>query len=273
MNRFLVTIAAALIALAAPTTAAQAAPVPDGLVAKEVSFTGGGGLTLHGTVLSPGQSAAGRPGLVLVHGAGTGTPRTKLMTEATEFARRGLSVLVYDKRSEGYSLFERSYSTLADDALGAVKALRAQPGVDPAKVGVWGLSEGGWVAPLAAGRSSDVAFVVLVGANAHQPLRQQAWAVSAGLKKAGVSGPLADRTVPTMYRAIADGGLFPEPWFDPLPTLGRVRQPVLAVWGTHDLLTPPAETPPLMAGAGARRQRARDHAHVRRRRPRRPPEP
>ncbi|MEU4696427.1 alpha/beta hydrolase family protein [Nonomuraea dietziae] len=252
MNRFLVTIAAALVALAAPTTAAQAAPVPDGLVSKEVSFTGGGGLTLHGTVLSPGQSAAGRPGLVLVHGAGTGTPRTKLMTEATEFARRGLSVLVYDKRSEGYSLFERSYSTLADDALGAVKALRVQPGVDPAKVGVWGLSEGGWVAPLAAGRSSDVAFVVLVGANAHQPLRQQAWAVSAGLKKAGVSGPLADRTVPTMYRAIADGGLFPEPWFDPLPTLGRVRQPVLAVWGTHDLLTPPAETPPLMAGALAR---------------------
>ncbi|MEV2272580.1 alpha/beta hydrolase family protein [Nonomuraea africana] len=252
MSRVLVMIVAALIALIAltgPATAAQAAPAPEELVATEVSFTGGGGLTLRGTVLSTRGDQRGRPGLVLVHGAGTGTPRTKLMTEATEFARRGLTVLVYDKRSEGYSLFERSYSQLADDALGAVKALRAQPGVDPAKVGLWGLSEGGWVAPLAATRSPDVAFVVLVGANAHQPLRQQAWAVSAGLRKAGVTGPLPDRAVPTLYRAIADGGLFPEPWYDPLPTLGEVRQPVLAIWGTHDLLTPPAETPPLMARA------------------------
>jgi dienelactone hydrolase len=250
-------VAVALSLLATPAAAPAATPaaaapppgVPADLTAEEVTFTGGGGLVLHGTVLSPAGAPPARPGMVLVHGAGTGTPRTKLMGEAVEFARRGMSVLVHDKRSEGYSLFHRSYTQLAEDALGAVATLRRQQGVDPAKVGIWGLSEGGWVAPIAASRTKDIAFVVLVGANGLPPLRQQVWAVAAGLRKAGVAGSLVDRAEHHFYRAIADGGLFPEPYYDPGPTLTAVRQPVLGIWGTHDLLTPPQESPPLFARA------------------------
>ncbi|WP_327589596.1 prolyl oligopeptidase family serine peptidase [Nonomuraea sp. NBC_00507] len=223
--------------------------LPADLVAQDVSFRGSGGLDLRGSVISPANARPGRAGLVLVHGAGAGTPREKLLAEAVAFARQGLSVLVHDKRSEGYSLFTRSYSQLADDTLAAVELLRKQPGVDPGKVGVWGLSEGGWVAPLAASRSKDIAFVVVVGANSLQPLRQQAWAVAAGLRKAGVEGSLVERTEPTLYRAIAAGGMFPEPYYDAEAVLMRVRQPVLAIWGVHDLLTPPRETPPVFAAA------------------------
>ncbi|GAA4589267.1 alpha/beta hydrolase [Planotetraspora phitsanulokensis] len=243
-------VAAPVSPAAAVVDAAEPAPaVPPDLRSVEVTFSGGGGLTFHGSVLSPDDAKPGRPGVVLIHGAGTGTPRTKLMGEAVEFARRGMSVLIYDKRSVGYSLFRRSYSRLADDALGAVAALRSQPGVDPAKVGIWGLSEGGWVAPIAAARSTDVAFVVLVGANGLPPLRQQTWAVAAGLRKAGVSGSLVDRTELNLYRVIADGGMFPEPYYDPEPTIAAVSQPVLAIWGTHDLLTPAVESPPIFARA------------------------
>jgi dienelactone hydrolase len=253
----LAAVAIALALLAAPSAAlppgspAAAPPsgVPADLTAEEVSFTGGDGLVLHGTVLSPADARPARPGMVLVHGAGAGTPRTKLMVEAVEFARRGMSVLVHDKRSEGYSLFQRSYAQLADDALGAVATLRRQQGVDPAKVGIWGLSEGGWVAPIAASRTADIAFVVLVGANSLPPLRQQVWAVAAGLRKAGVSGSLVDRAEHNFYRVIADGGMFPEPYYDPEPALTAVRQPLLGIWGTHDLLTPPRESPPLFAKA------------------------
>ncbi|MGW0194968.1 alpha/beta hydrolase family protein [Nonomuraea sp. NPDC003201] len=223
--------------------------MPDDLTAAEVSFRGSGGLVLHGSVISPVQARSGRAGVVLVHGAGTGMKRNKLLGEAVAFARQGLSVLIYDKRSEGYSLFERSYSQLADDALGAVQTLRRQPGVDPAKVGIWGLSEGGWVAPLAASRSKDISFVIVVGANALQPLRQQTWAVAAGLRKAGVHGSFVDRAEPTMYRVITDAGMFPEPYYDPEPVIASLRQPVLGIWGVHDLLTPPRETPPIFAKA------------------------
>ncbi|WP_433513301.1 alpha/beta hydrolase family protein [Nonomuraea sp. CA-143628] len=255
MRRILAGAAAVAMALCllVPPAVAVAEPsplaVPPDLSATEVGFRGGGGLALHGTVLTPAGAKADRPGIVLVHGAGTGTPRKQLLGEAVEFARRGLSVLIYDKRSVGYSLFTRSYSQLADDALGAVAALRTQPGVDPAKVGLWGLSEGGWVVPIAASRSKEVAFIVLVGANGLAPLRQQTWAVAAGLRKAGVSGSLVERAEPKLYTAIADGGMFPEPYYDPAPTIAKVRQPVLGIWGTNDLLTPPKETPPVFARA------------------------
>ncbi|MEV0971452.1 alpha/beta hydrolase family protein [Microtetraspora glauca] len=253
MRRSLLAVVAALFLLATPAAAVAATEpppaVPPDLKATEVSFRGEGGLTLHGTVLSPASAKPARPGIVLVHGAGTATPRTKLLNEAVGFARQGLSVLIYDKRSEGYSLFQRSYSQLADDALGGVAALRSQPGVDPAKVGIWGLSEGGWVAPIAASRSKDIAFVVLVGANSLRPLRQQTWAVAAGLRKAGVSGPLVDRTELNLYRTLADGGMFPEPYYDPEPTIAAVHQPLLGIWGVHDLLTPPRESPPGFAKA------------------------
>ncbi|MFI7534857.1 alpha/beta hydrolase family protein [Streptosporangium sp. NPDC049376] len=276
MRRILLT-AAVLSLLAVPATApvataASPPAVPSDLTSVEVSFRGAGGLAMHGTIitkptetdrtndkttdepaagagLTGGTAGAGRPGVVLVHGAGTGTPRTKLLGEAVEFARRGMAVLIYDKRSTGYSLVHRSYPQLADDALGAVATLRSQPGVDPAKVGIWGLSEGGWVAPIAASRSKDIAFVVLVGANGLPPLRQQTWAVAAGLRKAGVTGSLIDRAELNLYRTIADGGMFPEPYYDPAPTLAVVRQPVLAIWGTHDLLTPPQESPPVFSRA------------------------
>ncbi|MEU8382626.1 prolyl oligopeptidase family serine peptidase [Streptosporangium sp. NPDC048865] len=241
-------LAPVALTVAAPAVAAPPGVPPD-LAATEVSFRGGGGLAMRGTVLSPTGAEAARPGMVLVHGAGTGTPREKLMGEAVAFARQGMSVLIYDKRSEGYSLFERSYSLLADDAIGALAVLRSQPGVDPAKVGMWGLSEGGWVVPVAAARSDDIAFVVLVGANGLPPLRQQTWAVAAGLRKAGVSGSLIDRAEFNLYRTIADGGMFPEPYYDPAPTIAKMRRPVLGIWGTHDLLTPPEESPPIFARA------------------------
>ncbi|SDK24339.1 hypothetical protein SAMN05421874_106108 [Nonomuraea maritima] len=222
--------------------------VPGDLVSREVSFSGGGGLMLQGSVVRSREAADAQPGMVLVHGAGSG-PREKVLEEAIAFARQGITVLVYDKRSVGYSLFRRSYGDLADDALGGVGALRRQPDVDPAKVGIWGFSEGGWVAPVAAAKSPDVAFLILVGANGLAPLRQQTWAVAAALRKSGVSGPLVDVSVPKLYRVIADGGMFPEPYFDPAPVAARVKQPVLGVWGVHDLLTPPRESPPRLAEA------------------------
>ncbi|MGH3244555.1 MAG: hypothetical protein ACRDNL_29585, partial [Spirillospora sp.] len=111
-----ITIALALLAGAllgaAPASAGGPAsgpiPAPPGLTSADVSFKGFGGLTLHGTVLAPAKAARPVPGVVLVTGSGAGVPREHLLTEATEFARRGIAVLIYDKRSAGYSDFRRS---------------------------------------------------------------------------------------------------------------------------------------------------------------------
>ncbi|OXM70596.1 alpha/beta hydrolase family protein [Amycolatopsis vastitatis] len=218
----------AVTALAPPASAA------DG----DVTFQNGG-VTLHGTVVAP-PGGTKLPGLVMVHGSGAHS-REDYRDQAEAFARQGIATLIYDKRTEGYSQFERSYATLADDALAAVEALRKRPEVDPARVGVWGLSEGGWVAPLAASKSSDVAFVVTLGANGVQPAQQQAWAIENQLRRLDMDGSLVRMASSTMIRQLVGGGVFPEAHYDPVPVLKSLRQPVLGLWGAKDVLTPPGE--------------------------------
>jgi uncharacterized protein len=77
---------------------------------------------------------------------------------------------VYDKRGVGksggeyegnYNVSEKNLSLLADDAAAALTLLAAQPSLKDVPVGVTGFSQGGWIAPIAAGRSGVAKFLVL----------------------------------------------------------------------------------------------------------------
>lgn len=231
----LATLALALTP-ALPAAAARAAP--GGLRASEVSFVGSGGVVLHGTVLAPAATSPRRPGLVMLQGAGN-RGRQELRAEAEAFARRGVVTLIYDKRTVGYSLLHRDYSVLANDALAGLRLLRVRGDVDPASVGLWAQSEGAYVAPLAANRSTDVAFLITVGAVGVTPVRQTAWQYGQYLRHAGVSGSLADTMQVTSARMTVAAGLFPEANHDPVPAWEQLRQPVLAQWGELDRIAVP----------------------------------
>ncbi|HTA18229.1 MAG TPA: alpha/beta fold hydrolase [Polyangia bacterium] len=104
--------------------------------------------------------------------------------------RRGIAVLRCDDRGVGASTGVFAAATTLDfaaDALAAVAALRARPEISAAHVGVVGHSEGATVAAIAAARSSDVAFVVLLAGpglpGAEIEDLQRAWAE----RQAGVS--------------------------------------------------------------------------------------
>ncbi len=226
----LVALSAALVAVPAPALAG-----PADVVAAEVEFTGAGGVVLRGTVLGPDRVAGKprRPGIVMLEGAGN-RGREYLMPEARAYARHGIVTLVYDKRTVGYSMLHRDYGLLADDALAALRLLRSRPDVDPGRAGLWGLSEGAFVAPIAANRSADVAFVITAGALGVTPAEQTAWAYGTYLGHAGVTGSLPRTMRGTAVRTTVGAGLFAEADFDPLPHWERVRQPVLAQWGRLD---------------------------------------
>ena len=235
-------IASALAMVLGSVGPATAEDGTGGIVEEEVSFRSGA-VTLRGTIFVP-DGAASLPAVALVHGSGPG-PRGQLRREAEAFAREGIAVLIYDKRTRGYSgsgLGERSYDLLADDALAAVGALRRHPAVDPGSVGLWGLSEGGWVVPLAANRSDDVAFVVLVGASGVPPARQVSWYLENELRHRGVSGSMVGAVARTGIRVQAGTGGMAEADHDHVRPLERLRQPVLALWGEKDRVVPPAES-------------------------------
>lgn len=198
------------------------------------------GLDLPATLRIPAGARGPVPALVLVHGAGPG-PREQYQLEAEAYASAGVATLAYDKRTVGYSQTTRSYSRLADDAVAAADLLRTQDGIAPGRVGLLGISEGGWVAPLAAARDLDTAFLILVGANGHTPLRQQVWAEAVKMDAAGVRGSLVDSASMQTFRFIDAVGMFAEARHDPGPVLHRLQLPVLGLWGALDRSTPPVE--------------------------------
>ncbi|WP_051193291.1 alpha/beta hydrolase family protein [Nocardia jiangxiensis] len=243
LGRFAVACLLLLTLSILPAGRATAATAFDctGFTCIDVSFTGGDGLTLHGTVIGPPAPHTRTPGIVLVAGAGAG-PRTEYQSEARAFAAAGITTLVYDKRTTGYSFAHRDISLLAGDALGAVETLRRTPGVRADQVGLWGFSEGAWAAPLAASRSRGVAFLITLGASGFSPLRSQTWSLATTLRHRGATGSLAATIAGPTARLLGETGAFPEADFDPLPALRALRIPVLALWGQHDVQVPPAES-------------------------------
>jgi uncharacterized protein len=144
-----------------------------GIHEEEVHFQNGD-VTLAGTFFMPASSGP-YPALVLVHGSNSVT-RDFFGPIAYHFVQNGIAVLAYDKRGIGESAgnwMEATFSDLAKDALAGVQFLETRKEIDSRKIGLWGISQGGWIAPLAASLSKDVTFLILVSAPAVTPAEQQ----------------------------------------------------------------------------------------------------
>jgi len=192
----------------------------------------------------------------------------------------GIAVLTYDRRGSGGSggnLKDSDYAMLADDAIAAVRMLKADPRVDPKRIGIWGLSQGGWLSLLAAARSSDVRFVVSISAPLVTPDVQMMFRSENSMRINGYSDAEIDqmramrRAVDDYMRGTGDRAVAQalvdaakdEPWFDllymgetvgdratsrwrkeieydPLPTLDQVDVPALILFGANDPVVPVA---------------------------------
>jgi pimeloyl-ACP methyl ester carboxylesterase len=124
------------------------------------------GAALSGTVVIPDDQPV-RAAVVFIHGSGK---QTRNLSWAGRFADAGIAALVYDKRGAGksggeyegqQSVSERNISLLADDAVAALAALLRNPSLKGIPAGFAGISQAGWIAPLAARRSGLAKFLVL----------------------------------------------------------------------------------------------------------------
>ncbi len=150
--------------------------------------------------------------------------------------------------------------------------------VDAERAGLWGISQGGWVAPLAAAASDDVAFLVLVASTGVTPAEQMMYAVEKQLRLAGYGDDVVARALELRGRfedwvhtrapepdeqLAADlwAGVDEDWWglvwlpptlldeesvrlwveemdFDPRPVFAQVRVPTLSFYGAADSWSP-----------------------------------
>src|SRR6201996_5355772 len=154
---------------------------------REIKFAGGDGSPLAGTLtVPPGTPDA--PVVVAVHAAGAGTRDAPLHRHLASFLPSlGVATFIYDRRGEGASGGRpgASLPALAGDARAAVSAAALQPEVRPGCLGLWGHSQGGWIAPMAAARSDTVAFLIVVAGSGVTPHEQMPFATANLLREAG----------------------------------------------------------------------------------------
>jgi uncharacterized protein len=229
-----------------------------------------------GFTLAASYSPAGPTALSALHGAGEGTRDSPSLRHLHELLPpHGIGVVTFDRRGEGESTGDATrgrFDLQADDALAVLRAIGAERG------GLFGYSQGGWIAPLAAARSDDVAFLVLVASIGVTPSEQMMVAVERQLRLAGYGDDVVDRALDLRRRfehwihAVAPkpdeqlaGDLLAavdEPWagqlwlpptlldeegvrlwieemdYDPRPTFEQVRVPTLSFYGELDSWAP-----------------------------------
>jgi pimeloyl-ACP methyl ester carboxylesterase len=125
---------------------------------------------LSGTLTLP-PSKSPVPAVILITGSGGQDRNETIMGHrpflvlADHLTRRGIAVLRVDDRGMGGSAPGAATATsenYAQDVLAGVAFLKARKEIDPKRIGLIGHSEGGMIAPIAALKSKDVAFMVMM---------------------------------------------------------------------------------------------------------------
>lgn len=161
-------VLAAILALLFLPAASVAAP-------ETVRFRNGE-IRLTGTLEVP-DTPAPHPAVILLTGSDP-SPRDAPFFEdlRRRFRERGFAALSFDKRGVGESdgTYEETpdFDVAAEDGLAALRMLRARSDIDSTRIGVWGVSQGGWIALLMASKSPEVSFVINISGPGVSPFEQ-----------------------------------------------------------------------------------------------------
>jgi uncharacterized protein len=254
------------------------------MIAEEVTFVNGS-VTLAGTLYKP-DTRTPHPALVVLHAANGGTRQFPFYQHVvTQVSALGIAVFLFDRRGSGRSSgdFETaSFESLAGDGSAAVEYLRTRDDIDEKRIGLYGISQGGWIAPLVAASRSDIAFLIIVSGCGVSPAKQMDYGATYTLHERGFSektiaqalalrhrvneyyrGHLAREVVSAeLDRAQA------EPWFqdaylnpstelpedvtkdkwwyefdyDPIPIWKKIHQPTLFLFAKDDRWVPVEES-------------------------------
>lgn len=247
-----------------------------------------GDITLAASLFTP-RAPRRHAAVIFLHGSG---PETRWGTSryyADRLARSGVAALIYDKRGAGASTGDwrrATFEDLADDAIAAVRLLERRTDIDPKRIGLYGHSQGGLIAPLAAARAlGAVAFLVAAATYPDSVWQQDVYRVEGSIRRQSFSDAEVGRAM-EVYRVFLDVARGAKPWeeletvsalvrderwykwlgipprenwlwayyratgnFAALASWETVRVPVLLVYGERDQLVPVGESVQKIEGA------------------------
>lgn len=251
---------------------AQSAPLnyaapPNAAFTSEEIEIGVKGYKLAGTLLLP---KAGKPpfaAAITITGSGQQTRDEPLGISGLEnykpfrqiaetLASRGVAVLRVDDRGVGAStgietLEAATTLDFADDVRAQVAYLRTRREIDSARIALIGHSEGGVIAPLVASTDERIAAIVLMAGTAKRGDAVLLYQLNSPFDNNPIL-PEEEKAArraenEKMIRTVVEGGdttrlpqLLRHAWtkafltYDPLPTIRKVRQPVLILQGALD---------------------------------------
>lgn len=237
------------------------------------------GLRLAGTLEVP-PADTGCPVVLMLQGSGAADRQSGGYFAPIQhaFLDRGIATYSYDKPGCGDSTGDwrdHGIEARVDQAVIALAMLRNHPALAAHDVGVWGHSQGGWVAQQLAGRVDDLAFAIANSGPTIDVAAQNLYEFTQALRtdnrpQAEISEALAFLT--DLHEAARSGETYAavrqnldasasKPWssyftvedepdwrhfqilitepLDPVAALSAVHCPFLAIYGGLDLLVPP----------------------------------
>ncbi len=184
--------AAGLAALCAPAARARATDLvrpPRIAGAHDMKIIARDGVLLAGTLHRP-TGPGPFPVLIFAHGSDA-LPRGREfeVVGAQRFVDAGVAILFTDKRgvgdTPGVYVESSDLFAAADDVVAQARHLKGLG--DFCSIGVFGVSRGGWVAPIAASRSADIDFLVILSGPAVSPNETNIFARAEEARDQGVS--------------------------------------------------------------------------------------
>jgi pimeloyl-ACP methyl ester carboxylesterase len=247
---------------------------------KDIQFRSDGFQVVGDLHLPDGEGL--HPAVIVVHGDG---PQTRTSTPGTNdviriFGQAGFAVFVWDKPGSGASTGafdqEEKLQQRAEILAEGVQVLVDHPAIDPDRIGVWGISQAGWVMPLALEQTDDIAFMIVVSGGGEDSIEQLAYQLGQGVVCDGLT-PEEGRLVEEHFPPTAKGPTYEDytramevlveiegweqfagpalkteeewqPWpdgidayFDPMTVIEETTIPVLAVFGDLDRWIDPVQ--------------------------------
>jgi uncharacterized protein len=239
------------------------------------------GDSIFGKLVIPEGVVNGKlPVIVFVHGSGPEDYSSSGNYDYLwqEFIKAGYACYSWDKpghgRSEG-QWYNQSINQRADEVISAINKIKSVNFLDSGKIGLWGISQAGWVMPLVA-EQARIAFVICVSSPVTTAFDQELYRVESEMKTEGYSRNDIDKAIDytrQCKRLVLEDKPYTEflalqkeienyncsqivirgdekiyyyldviLHADSIPRINYYHCPVLAVWGENDLLVPPKKS-------------------------------